>query len=166
MGRRLADTNPALIEPDCDALKVKSKRPRLSSIESTAMAALLSFRKEPRSTANVEANMQKHTVAMKTLVDKKQDGDSDATNVTDDEESICSHQSQLVMPSLPTRSLITGGSPPPLNKALVKPMLPSFKKQLKVLPMMMPQGRPLPPAPGLAKHLVKQTRPICLKLSP
>jgi len=165
MGRRLSDTNPALIEPDCDALQGKSKRPRLSPIESTAMAALLSFRMEPRSRVNVEANLQKHTVAMKPLVEKKQDGDSDATNVTDDEASICSHQSQIVMLPLPTRSLVMGVSPPPLNKALFKPVLPSVKKQPK-MPPMMPQGRPLPAAPGLAKHLVKQTRPICLKLSP
>ena len=165
MGRRLADTNPALIEPDSDALQSKSKKPRLSPIETTAMAALLSFRMEPRSSANVEANIQEHTAAMKLPVDKKQDGDSDATNVTDDEESICSHQSQVVLPSLPKRSLVTGGSPPPLNKALIKPLLPSFKRQPKMVPMM-PQGRPLAAAPGLAKHLVKQTRPICLKLSP
>ena len=164
MGRRPAEMNPALIEPDHEVSQSKTKKPRLTKFETTAMAALLSFRAiEPRTVeSNVEPNTKVHTVVLKT--GKKLGGNvSDLSNVTDDEESICSRRSQACSPS-PAKSA-TGGSPPPLRMALVKPMLPSFKK-LRQGPNKLPQGRPLRAAPGIAKHLVKRTKPICLKLSP
>lgn len=170
MGRRPAYMNPALIEPDYEVVvKAQSKKPRLTPIESTAMAALLSFRTaQPlkSESPNVEPNTKQPTLPIKAVTKKRRCSSNASTNVTDDEESICSRQSQVSLPpTLGTRSLVTEGSPPPLNKALVKPMLPSFKAQRKMA-LKMPQGRPLRSAPGLAKHLVKQTRPICLKLSP
>ena len=167
MGRRPAEMNPALIEPDYEVSQSKTKKPRLTQSESTAMAALLSFRSgiEQRTVeSNVEPNTKLHTVALKT--GKKLDGHaSDLSNVTDDEESVCSRGSQTLPPSTGKPNVVFGGSPPPLRMALVKPMLPSFKMQRKI-PAKLPQGRPLRAAPGLAKHLVKQTKPICLKLSP
>lgn len=167
MGRRPADTNPALIEPDYEASQSQTKKPRLTKSETTAMAALLSFRAaDPQEEgSNVEPNAKVHTVVLKTS--KKLAADAgNLSNVTDDEESICSRQSQTAFSPLPGKPLLVmGGSPPPLRMALVKPMLPSFKTQ-RQFPTKLPQGRPLRAAPGIAKHLVKQTKPICLKLSP
>ena len=132
MGRRPADMNPALIEPDYEVVESKTKKPRLTQIETTAMAALLSFRSvQPRMVmgSNVEPNTKMDTVALK-MVKKPIRSASDLSNVTDDEESICSRQSQLPALSPPKPTFGMGGSPPPLKMALVKPMLPSFKMQL------------------------------------
>lgn len=165
MGRRPADFNPALIEPDHELVQEPKKKPRLTQSESTAMAALLSFRLDEshNGTVKVEANTKIHTQALKPQ-NHRQHESAYASSVTDDEESICSRQSQASLP-FRKRAIVMAGSPPPLNKALIKPTLPSFKLSRPVLPKI-PQGRPLAAPPGLAKHLVKQTKPICLKLSP
>lgn len=164
MGRRPADMNPALIEPDCENVQSQTKKPRLTLSETAAMAALLSFRStsEARTPeSNVEPNTKGHTVAMK----KVGGNASDLSSVTDDDHSVCSHRSQNYVPLPGKPGLVIGGSPPPLKMALVKPMLPSLKTQ-RQLPAKLPEGRPLRAAPGLAQHLVKRTKPICLKLAP
>lgn len=169
MGRRPADMNPALIEPDYEVSRSRTKKPRLTQSETTAMAALLSFRssidEQRTGESNVEPNTKAQTVALKTGKKLLDGHATDLSNVTDDEESICSRRSQTLSPSTGKPSVVFGGSPPPMGMALVKPMLPSFKMQ-RTIPAKLPQGRPLRAAPGLAKHLVKQTKPICLKLSP
>ena len=166
--------NPALIEPDCELPQSQqSKKPRLTPGESAAMVALLSFRTAtplpPQ--ANVEQNLHKPITSLPD-VPKTSHQPSHNSNITDDEESICSRQSQ---DSLRTQlhhqhcrntTLWHGSpSPPPLCRALVKPSLPTFSKKSSMAFSKLPQGRPIRAAPGLAKHLVKQTKPILLKLS-
>jgi hypothetical protein len=166
MGRRPAFMNPALIEPDCE-LAVQAKKPRLTLRESTAMAALLSFRGHPEApSSNVEAKKIQRKEQPKNLVvlqqqDKHREVLS-SSHITDDEED-CSRSQ--VLTAARKKSLPAAISPPPLMKALFKPELPSFADQWKMYAKL-PPGRPLTRSPGLAKHLTLQTKPICLKLSP
>ena len=159
--------NPALIEPDCELPQSQqSKKPRLTPGESAAMVALLSFRTAtplpPQ--ANVEQNLHKPITSLPD-VPKTSHQPSHNSNITDDEESICSRQSQDSVMTLRNTTLWHGSPPPPLCRALVKPSLPTFSKKSSMAFSKLPQGRPIRAAPGLAKHLVKQTKPILLKLS-
>jgi hypothetical protein len=155
--------NPALIEPDCE-LRVQAKKPRLNLRESTAMAALLSFRGKPEAASNVQAITieRKETKNLVVLQQDKLPVVVSLSHITDDEED-CS-QSQVLAATRKKRESATI-SPPPAMKALVKPVLPSFVDQWKMYAKL-PAGRPLARSPGLAKHLALQTKPICLKLAP
>lgn len=176
MGRRPTDTNPSLIEPDFALANAsRAKKPRLSQSECAAMATLLSFRTLAPEPSNLEANMMEATAKDKSVNLSADVTATGSSHVTDDEDSICSLQSQVsstISPSKQGRKqdLLNQGPPPPLRRSMVKPRLPTAKTASAWTSnnnhVMLPPGRPLGSAPGLAKDLIKLTRPICLKLSP
>lgn len=64
------------------------------------------------------------------------------------------------------QSMLAQKRGPPIHKASIKPSLAKPGKLQAKQSYDLSRGRPLPAAPPLAKHLIEQTRPICLKLSP
>jgi len=85
---------------------------------------------------------------------------SQSPYVTDDDEE--ENEAVGVVALDPLRPKKQGS---PSHMALIKPRLPKGHKVQCTSSYKIPRGRPMTPAPRLAKHLEKFARPISLKLS-
>jgi hypothetical protein len=164
MGKR--NTNPALIEPAmCDELILSAKRRRLPSPKNSAALALLSLMNAESDFARSpdESEESRKAAAYRKLesFNKKKRGLSICSSVTDDEDEVVSE-------SISSRT--TGGfSFEAQDHSLTKAALagPSILQmpQGSSLFKALPQGRPLPPPPGLPKTILCKSGSFATKAS-
>lgn len=173
-----APANPD--KPDSMRMPLKKRRVGrgvLTAQESEAMQALLSI---TTATIPTQSSSPPSTIALATsppsLRGTSAETRSTRLRVTDDEashsdaSSVTSSSSWHQQARSTVMHALYAGPPPPLRPSFFKPVLP--RHTVKAVPRhpydrlpKLPLGRPLQLAPGVAKHLVKQTKPICLKLS-